>query len=77
MYEKARLMVDAMPFASLAREESPTIVFLRRQKLMSFLKARKSNSSYGKKMTIQVFKAVVNSRVKTCKAQSQLTYMED
>jgi len=73
-------MFDAMPFASLAREESPTIVFLRRQKLMSFLKARKSNSSYGEKMTIQVFKAAVNSRVKTCKAQSsifQLTYMED
>ena len=31
---------------SLAREDIPTIVFLRRQKLMSFLKAKKSNNSY-------------------------------
>ena len=31
---------------SLAREDIPTIVFLCRQKLMSFLKAKKSNNSY-------------------------------
>ena len=36
---------------SLAREDIPTIVFLRRQKLMSFLKAKKSNNSYGRNGT--------------------------
>ena len=36
---------------SLAREDIPTIVFLRRQKLMSFLKAKKSNKSYGENGT--------------------------
>ena len=36
---------------SLAREDIPTIVFLRRQKLMSFLKAKKSNKSYGENST--------------------------
>jgi len=37
---------------SLAREDIPTIVFLRRQKLMSFLKAKKSNNSYGGNGTV-------------------------
>ena len=45
----ARKLRDKMSgtLLSLAREDIPTIVFLRRQKLMSFLKAKKSNNSYG------------------------------